>query len=405
MRWDVRPCGDTKEQRDAMSAIWHYFGRSAPRDDQFESLARLMPATRMLGAWDDGRIVGGAGAFPFRLTVPGGSVPAAGISVVGVLPTHRRRGVLTAMMRAQLDACRAQGEPVAYLWASEDRIYSRFGYGLASLTGEIDVAREHAAFRTPAEALGRARLVPLAEAEPLVAPVWERVAATTPGMFARSSAWWQARALADPDWRRSGGGELRCVVLEAHGGPVAYALYRINLGFDRGVSTGSCNVVEAMGDSRLATRAIWRYLLDLDWIARIRAGQLPLDHPLLLLTAEPRHLRFGVRDGLWVRLVDVGDALSARAYATTDHVVVEVADALCPWNAGRWRIGAGGAERTTAEADLRCDVTALGAVYLGGFTWTRLAAALQVDEARPGALARATALFHTTVAPWCPEIF
>ena len=405
MSWDVRPCADVKEQREAMSAIWHYFGRAAPRDEQLESLARLMPAPRMLGAWNDDRIVGGAGAFPFRLTVPGGSVPAAGVSVVGVLPTHRRRGVLTAMMRAQLEACRAQNEPVAYLWASEDRIYGRFGYGLASLTGEIDVAREHTAFRAPAEPLGRARLVPLAEAEPLVAPVWERVAATTPGMFARTPAWWQARALADPDWRRGGGGELRCVVLETGGGPVAYALYRITLGFDRGVSTGACNVVEALGDSPLATRAIWRYLLDMDWVARIRGGQLPVDHPLLLLAAEPRHLRFSVRDGLWVRLVDVGAALSARTYATADHVVVEVTDALCPWNAGRWRIGAGGAEHATGDPDLRCDVAALAAVYLGGFTWTQLAAALHVAEARPGALARASALFHTAVVPWCPEIF
>ena len=147
MSWDVRPCSDTAEQRDAMSAIWHYFGRSAPRDDQMASLAQVMPPERMHATWDDGRIVAGAGVFPFQLTVPGGRVAAAGVSVVGVLPTHRRRGVLTAMMRAQLDDCRARGEPVAYLWASEDRIYGRFGYGLASLTGEVDVPRERTTFR------------------------------------------------------------------------------------------------------------------------------------------------------------------------------------------------------------------------------------------------------------------
>jgi predicted acetyltransferase len=103
--------------------------------------------------------------------------------------------------------------------------------------------------------------------------------------------------------------------------------------------------------------------------------------------------------------VDVGAALSARTYAAPGSVVVEVADPFCPWNAGRWRVGEGGAKRTTDDPDLRCDVTSLGAVYLGGFTWTQLARALRVEEARPGALARADGLFRTDRAPWCPEIF
>ena len=243
----VRTCASVTEQRAAMSAIWHYFGRVGPSDEQIDSMAPLLPFERVHAAWDGDRVVGGAGAFPFRLTIPGGHLPAAGVSVVGVLPTHRRRGVLTAMMRAQLDACHARGEAVAYLWASEDRIYGRFGYGLASLSGEIDMPREHSTFVTPAEPYGQAQLVALADAAPLVAPVWERVAATVPGMFARSTAWWVNRPLADPDWRRAGGGQLRCVVLEEAGAPVAYALYRVNLAFDRGVSTGTLAVVEAMG--------------------------------------------------------------------------------------------------------------------------------------------------------------
>ena len=401
----VRTCASVTEQRAAMSAIWHYFGRVGPSDEQIESMAPLLPFERVHAAWDGDRVVGGAGAFPFRLTIPGGHLPAAGVSVVGVLPTHRRRGVLTAMMRAQLDACHALGEAVAYLWASEDRIYGRFGYGLASLSGEIDMPREHATFQTPDEPYGQARLVALTDAAPLVAPVWERVAATVPGMFARSTTWWVNRSLADPDWRRAGGGQLRCVVLEEAGAPVAYALYRVNLAFDRGVSTGTLAVVEAMGDSPRATRAIWRLLLDMDWVARVRAWQLPMDTPLFLLAAEPRRLHFSVRDGVWVRLIDVGAALSTRAYATSDSVVVEITDAFCPWNAGRWRIGDGGAKRTEAAPDLQCDVTALGSVYLGGFTWSQLAAALRVEELTPRGLTRADALFHSAVAPWCPEIF
>jgi len=369
------------------------------------AVARVLPAERMHAAWERGRAVGGAGAFPFELTVPGGRVPAAGVSVVGVLPTHRRRGILKAMMRAQLDACHARGEPVACLWATEDTIYGRFGYGIASFTGEIELPRERSAYATPFEPSGEARIVSLEGAERLVAPVYERMAAETPGMFHRTSAWWQARALADPAWRRQGGGELQCVIVEFERGPAAYALYRMSMAFDRGIQTGTTDVVEAMGDSPEATRAIWRYLLDIDWMARVRAGLLPLDHPLLLLLAEPRRLRFNLRDGLWVRLVDVGAALAARSYSPDSSVVVEVADGFCPWNAGRWRVGGKGVERTPNEPELRCDVTALGSVYLGGFTWAQLARALRVEEVRHGAIARADALFRSERAPWCPEIF
>src|SRR5439155_1687663 len=169
---------------------------------------------------------------PFELTVPGGRVPAAGVSVVGVLPTHRRRGILAALMRAQLDACHERGEPVTYLWATEDTIYGRFGYGIGSFAGEIDLPRERSAYYARFEPSGQARIVPLEEAEPLVAPVYDRVAAETPGMFARTSAWWQARALADPEWRRRGGGDLQCVVLVLGSRPVAYAL--VHAGWLRG---------------------------------------------------------------------------------------------------------------------------------------------------------------------------
>jgi predicted acetyltransferase len=248
-------------------------------------------------------------------------------------------------------------------------------------------------------------MVPLSEAEAVVAPIYEQVAAGTPGMFARRSAWWQARALVDPEWRRRGGGELQCAVLELGAGPAAYALYRLNVAFDRGVQTGSVEVVEAMGDSPEATRALWRFLLDIDWMARIRAGLLPLDHPLLLLLAEPRRLRLSVRDGLWVRLVDIAAALSGRSYAGQGSIVIDVADRFCPWNEGRWRVAAGGVERTGSQPELRCDVTALGSAFLGGFTWVQLARAFRVEELQSGAVRRADALFQGERAPWCPEIF
>jgi predicted acetyltransferase len=166
------------------------------------------------------------------------------------------------MMRALLDACHQQGEPVAYLWATEDTIYGRFGFGLASFTGEIDLPRERSAFHAPFAACGRVQLVSPATAEEFVAPIYERAVVETPGMFERSSVWWQARTLADPEWRRGTSGDLQFAVLENDGRPAAYALYRMNTAFERGLQTGSVAVIEAMGDSPEATRAIWRYLLD-----------------------------------------------------------------------------------------------------------------------------------------------
>jgi predicted acetyltransferase len=146
MEIDVRPCASAEEVKHAIAPIANYFGRSVPHADGAERMARLLPAERVYAAWEGGRAAGGLGAFRFQLTVPGGRVPAAGVTIAGVLPTHRRRGVLRAMMRALIDATHARGEPVAYLWATEGTIYGRFGFGLASFTAEIDLARERSAF-------------------------------------------------------------------------------------------------------------------------------------------------------------------------------------------------------------------------------------------------------------------
>jgi predicted acetyltransferase len=250
------------------------------------------------------------------------------------------------------------------------------------------------------------RLVPLAEAKDVLAPIYDRVRKRTPGMFARTDAWWETRNLADPPDRRQGGGEKNVLVLDLDGQPAGYALYRVHTKFESGAAAGHVDVIEALAEGPVATRELWRMLLEMDWKATLKGYRLPIDHPLLHQLRYPRRMQLRVGDGLWVRVVDVGAALEGRAYGGDGPVVLEVADAFLPENAGRWRIAGGAAERTEDEPDLALDVGELGAAYLGGFTFGELVRSGVVRELREGGAARADALFLTeTPKPWCPEIF
>jgi predicted acetyltransferase len=172
-----------------------------------------------------------------------------------------------------------------------------------------------------------------------------------------------------------------------------------------GASKGTVRIVEAVAAAPEAARELWRWLLDFDWTSQFAAGMLPLDHPLFQLLAEPRRMAFTVNDGISTRLVDVQAALAARAYSGDGEVVLDVSDGAAPWNTGRYRVGAGGVERTDADADVRLGIAALGSVYLGGFGFADLARGLRVEELRPGGVDRADALFRTAAEPWCAEIF
>jgi predicted acetyltransferase len=224
-------------------------------------------------------------------------------------------------------------------------------------------------------------------------------------MFERPASWWEARTLADPPEVRFGGGPKHLVVLEVEGRPAGYAIYRLSSEFgDLGPET-TIRVIEALGETPQAAVSVWRFLLDIDWSKQTSTFLMPVDHPVFLLLARPNQARPRVTDGLWARLVDVGAALSARSYADGGPVVFEVRDAFCPWNEGRWRVADGEAARTDDDADLALDVSDLGTVYLGGFTFRDLRRAGRLEELRDGAVYGADATFRTEAAPWCSEIF
>jgi predicted acetyltransferase len=404
MSFEVRPVRDLEEYKGAFLAIGQYFG-AVPTEERMQRSVDQVTLQRMHGAWSDGAIVGGAAAFTFNLTVPGGDLPTAGVSIVGVYPTHRRRGVLRSLMRAQLDDVHERGEPVAALWASEEPIYGRFGYGIASFCGEITLAREYTSFAQPFEPEGTLRLLEPEEALETLPSAFERIRVEWPGMFSRNRLWWEDREIADPEDRREGAGPKRWVAYERDGSIDGYAAYRHKPGWEQGTTTAELRVVEALGTSPEALRDLWGYLLAVDWIATVKAWLLPPDHPLFLLLATPRRMRYRMGDALWVRLVDVGAALSGRRYSEEGKIVLEVADEFCPWNEGRWKLEDGAAERTDDEPDLRLPVQSLASAFMGGISFATLARAGRVEEVTDGALARADGLFRWDRHPWCPEIF
>jgi predicted acetyltransferase len=394
---ELRPA--TSEEFDEFSrAALSAFHREYTDEDR-DHYEPLDEPERSLAWFDGERIVGTTGAFTRVMTVPGATVPCAAVTAVAVVSTHRRRGLLTAMMRRQLEDVHARGELVAILWASEGAIYGRFGYGVATAEGSL-VARRPEARLAIAPEPGEPLLAgPAADHLEAMRAVHERVRPGRPGMLDRPGPWWSER-LYDPESRRDGAQPLRAVLVED-----GYALYAVKPRWGDEGPEGEVVIRELVAETVEARARLWSYLLDQDLTATARWGAAPPDEPLPLMLANPRAVQRAVGDGLWLRLVDVEAALAARTYASDPDVVLEVHDAFCAWNEGRYRLTSQGCTRVDADPDLTLDVTTLAAAYLGGTTLTALAAAGRVRELHSGALSRAARAFRGDVAPWCPEAF
>ncbi len=413
--FQIRPV--TEDELPAFSLVDQHAFNGRPDTERGRSnwLARL-ELDRTLGAFDDTMLVGVTGVYTFQMRVPGAMAAVAGVSMVAVLPTHRRRGVLTGLMRRQLGDVADRGEAVAALFASETPIYGRYGYGRASWHLALKFARGHGALATgvPADPGLRLRIADPPSAHAEMGKVYEQVMADRPGLYARTEAWWD-RLTHGPDSETEP--LMRCVLAEDDAGPRGYALFTSEGRSEEGtfLPDGVLDVYEAVTADPAAAAALWSDLLSRDLITSFRLHMRPVDDPLLELLADSRLGRPRISDGLWIRLVDVGRALAQRRYACPVDVVIEVADELCPQNQGRWRLTAattsassgfsGICERTTAPADLVLPVRALGAAYLGGTRLGALAAAGQVTEVTPGAVAALSTAMSWDPAPWCPLIF
>jgi predicted acetyltransferase len=359
---------------------------------------------RTLAAFDGDEIVGTGRLYSFELTMPGGRLlPAAAVSWIAVLPSHRRRGILTAIMQCQLDDAVERGEPLAILYASEGGIYRRFGYGIATGSMSITVDTRHSAFSRPVPG-GRVRLVDEDAARKLFPEIFDRVRRLQPGAVQRVDAWWPDEFFW-PDPSESGT-RFYCVYESPEGRLDGYAAYRCEGRWDNGAH-GTLHVRDLVTATPDARAVLWRFLLDVDLIEKLSAWVVPVDEPLRWLLAESRRMRVSrLGESLWVRVLDAPAALTARAYDIPGRLVFDVVDPFRPDGAaaGRFELDAGSngadARRTDAEPDLVLGVNELGGILLGGVRASTLARAGLIEERTPDALRVADRMFAVEPMPF-----
>jgi predicted acetyltransferase len=398
---------DRDRQAEYLSVISAAFGMySRPTDAA--ALDMLYDEGRRLCALDGDRIVGGAAAFTFEMTVPGGAlVPTAGVTGVAVAATRRRRGILRQLMVEQLDDVERRGEPLAVLTASESGIYRRFGYGVATFNHACELDPRLVAFRDPVGDRLDLELLKGPEAIDAVAPIYESWRATRPGAFTYGPVWWQATLGEFESW--IGGGKRFVVVCrpdEGHTG--GFAVYK----FDRGEPRLHLDVAMVIAEDPEVEARLWRYLVEVDLVTSVRVDAVATDTAVRWRLADPRLLRTTeVRDWLHLRILDVPAALGARRYRADGDLVLDVRDPFRPGpgTEGRFRLsvvdGTGRVTTTADEPDLSLDIAELGSLYLGGVSATELVRGGLVEARGDEAREAADALLGWPVAPFCPTHF
>ncbi|MFG3000807.1 GNAT family N-acetyltransferase [Streptomyces sp. NPDC048340] len=414
MTAEVRPIAEA-ELPDWLNALNTGFLTAARVTESDVALrAKYTDLARVQGGFDTetGRCVASFRSFAQQLTVPGGAVvPAGAVSNVTVSPTHRRQGLLSRMMAAELSAAKARGEVLSTLIAAEYPIYGRYGYGPAASIAEweIDVPRAGLDRRWSAPADGaRIDLVDAAEVRRVGPGLHERLRAVTHGFIDRDERWWNASTGVEDMSYRPYTEKFHAVYRTAAGEVEGLAVYTADDRWsDAKTPQNTLRVTGLLALSPAAERALWHFLCSIDWVQKVRTGYRAPDDLVAQLLPDPRAAGVvTVSDFLWVRLLDVVRALGARTYACPGVLVLEVTDPA-GLAAGRYRLDAATGECavTSDPADLRLDVAALGALYLGDESALRLAALGRITEERPGAAALADAVFRTARRPWCPDIF
>ncbi|GLW68690.1 UPF0256 protein [Kitasatospora phosalacinea] len=402
---DIRPTTEQDHELfvETMHAAFGLFVDPPGEDGGGVWWSAFEPERGLLARDADGRPIGTAGAYTFELTLPGGRiVPVSGVTAVGVLPSHRRQGVLTAMMRRQLADLRARGEVLSVLLASESVIYRRFGYGPATYTRALTVPRHKAALTPPragAEPAGTVELLHRDKAVELLEQVYDRYRRTRPGSVSRPHRWW-ARGAGQPPVAP----KPRYVALhrDADGEPDGYASYSV-------ADERSLVVDETVAVTDAGYTALVRYLLGHDLVKEVVFRHVPPDSPLPWQLADYNAAQPGKHtDWLWARVLDVPGALTARGWSTDGTLVLDVDDPfLGEHHRHLLTVRDGRAECTPTDLapDLSLDVSDLGSILLGGTTPSTLVRAGHLHPHHADVPARADALFRSDREPHCLHWF
>jgi predicted acetyltransferase len=386
------------------------FGESSSDEDLDSPIFGVVDDDRTFTAWDGDQIVGTSANFTLDTSVPGGgSLPTAGVTFIGVRPTHRRRGVMTQMLENLHADGIKRNEPIATLWAADAAIYGRFGYGVATERLNIEIQHHHRNLvNAPDDPSIRIRMVETATDYEYVAPIYEQVRNVRGGVPAMDEKW-NARATWDPPQHREGASRVQTVIAEDDAGVRGFLRYALKPDWSGGYAHGTVNIYRLMSADSAAHAALWRYCLSIDLMGKTSWWNAPADDPIQTWLEHPREAKRQINDAMWLRILDLPTTLTARTYSSEFDVTMAVTDTRYEQNSGTWRLSGGPkgttCERASSSPDFSVDIKTLGAISLGGPTLTSHATAGWVEEHTTGSVMATSAAFAAPLAPYCPFVF
>ncbi|MDH3260044.1 MAG: GNAT family N-acetyltransferase [Acidimicrobiia bacterium] len=405
MSYLIRPI--VPDELRAFAQVWERAFNFDEKDEELEALKKTFEFDRSIAALDGEQFVGTGGAFSFALTTPGGSVSTGGLTAIAVLPTYRRQGILTDIMRYHFDEVRSREEPLSVLRASESTIYGRYGYGVATIDAGFEIDRRHTNFAAKLPTPGQVRLIDKDEARLTMPAIYERLIPLWPGFLSRSGAEWDLYLLDMEHWR-DGMTSNRFVIYEEKGEAIGYLRYRAREKWEQGHAVGELLAAELMAVTPAAESALWDYAFSVDLIQTIKTQSRPAEELLSELLADPRRMKIKRGDGLWARLLDIPASLAGRRYASEGQLVFEVVDSFLPDVGGVFELEGGpdgaACRRSTATPELKLDVAGLSSRYLGDGSFRLLHEAGRLTG-EVEAVRRADQMFGWDRLPWCPNYF